>query len=44
MTAQIGPASLIQLPLERITLLRGFPIDLDPGLIRPDNCSIPAVE
>jgi hypothetical protein len=34
---RIGPASLIQLPLERITSLSGFAIDLDPGLIRPDN-------
>ena len=37
----IGPASKIQLPLEAITSLSGIVIDLDPGLLRPDNPLFP---
>src|SRR5262245_57428719 len=37
-----GPASLIQLPRERITSLHGIVLDLDPGLLRPDNRFFPA--
>jgi len=37
----IGPASMIQLPLENITSLGGILIDLDPGLLRPDNLLFP---
>jgi hypothetical protein len=32
-----GPAERIQLPLERITTLRGILFDLDPGLLAPGN-------
>ena len=32
-----GQAGEIQVPLERITSLGGFMLDLDPHLIRPDN-------
>jgi hypothetical protein len=32
-----GPASLIQVPGERITRLRGVLLDLDPKRLRPDN-------
>src|SRR5262249_54009547 len=28
-----GPANRIQVPLERITILKGFMLDVDPGLI-----------
>ncbi len=36
-----GPARMIQLPLENITSLSGIVIDLDPGLLHPDNPLFP---
>ena len=36
-----GVAGRIQLPRERITRLRGLMIDLDPGLLLPDNSLFP---
>ena len=41
---QSGPASMIQLPLENITSLSGIVIDLDPGLLHPDNPLFPPSE
>lgn len=32
-----GPITLVQLPLERVTRLRGFFLDLDPDLLVPGN-------
>jgi hypothetical protein len=32
-----GPVTQVQLPLERITVLRGILIDLDPALYKPGN-------
>jgi hypothetical protein len=39
-----GPAGRIQIPRERISALRGFVIDLDPHLLRPDNSLFPPSE
>ncbi len=39
-----GPASRIQVPMERITRLRGLMIDLDPGKLLPDNGVFPPAE
>lgn len=39
-----GPASTIQLPRERITHLRGFMLDLDPGLLKPGNSLFPPAD
>src|SRR5262245_40167356 len=32
-----GPAAIIQVPRERITILHGILLDLDPGLLRPGH-------
>ncbi|MDG3005902.1 hypothetical protein [Paludisphaera mucosa] len=36
-----GPVHQIQLPTERITVLHGFMLDLDPKLLRPGNALFP---
>src|SRR5262245_29256989 len=41
---QVGHASQIQIPLERITRLRGILLDLDPSLLKPDNPLFPPAE
>jgi hypothetical protein len=33
----VGPLGLVSLPLECVTRLHGLMVDLDPGLLRPEN-------
>ncbi|WP_165253433.1 hypothetical protein [Paludisphaera soli] len=40
----VGPAGVIQVPVERITTLHGFVVDLDPVKLDPDNPLFPPAD